>query len=160
MHGSGTGTSSFGGVILFSATADEHIRWFGTVRARVGFIPIENLLTYATGGFAYGRVEHTGNYVNNGIFVLGNGGFGLLCTTTCFSGSSSETMSGWTAGGGLEYALSKNVTVKAEYLYVSLATNSFPEFALNPFTVPQTSYNANYNRTTFNVVRAGLNFRF
>jgi outer membrane immunogenic protein len=165
LKGSGSSSGVFGGVIPFSATVDEHIRWFGTVRGRIGLIPINNLLAYFTGGFAYGRVEHSGNYVNNGVFVLNNedGGFGFLCVpgATCFSGSSNGVMTGWTIGGGFEYAFWRNITVKAEYLYVNLETNSFTETATGPFpSLALSSFNANFSRTNFNIARVGLNYQF
>jgi outer membrane immunogenic protein len=42
----------------------------------------------------------------------------------------SVTKWGWTAGGGLEYALSRNWSVKAEYLYVDLGASCWPLAAL------------------------------
>ena len=49
-------------------------------------------------------------------------GFSFDCVSgpNCFLGSSSRMATGWTAGGGLEYALSNNISVKGEYLYTSL----------------------------------------
>jgi outer membrane immunogenic protein len=172
LKGSGSSTGIVTGAFPlgpnpFTATADEHIKWFGTVRARLGYLPADNLLAYVTGGFAYGRVERTGSYVSNSATAFGLlpvGGFGLSCAAgaTCFAGSSSSVAAGWTAGGGLEYAFWKNLTLKAEYLYVSLDSKSVTETALaviNPGDKPS-SFNANYNRTSFNVARVGVNYRF
>jgi len=41
----------------YSATAENQtkIDYLGTIRARVGFAPIANVLFYATGGLAYGH---------------------------------------------------------------------------------------------------------
>jgi outer membrane immunogenic protein len=54
----GNGTSNFT-LEVFPANyqATENIKWFGTVRARLGWLPTDNLLLYGTGGLAYGRVE-------------------------------------------------------------------------------------------------------
>ena len=169
--GSSTGTvhGAFPGLGAnpFTATVDEHIKWFGTVRARLGYLPTDNLLAYVTGGFAYGRVEHTGSYVNSsttGFGILPVGGFSFFCAVgaTCFAGSSSSVATGWTAGGGVEYALWKNLTLKAEYLYVSMDSKSVAETALavNAPGDKPSSFNANYNRTSFNVARIGLNYHF
>lgn len=122
----GTGTDSF--LIspgLFpgpsSFVASQNIEWFGTVRGRLGFLPTTNLLVYGTGGFAYGRV-HENVTLNaqpgaNATFA----GFSFDCVSgpNCFLGNSSRMATGWTAGGGFEYALSKNISVKGEYLYTS-----------------------------------------
>jgi len=45
-------------------------------------------------------------------------------------------------------------------LYVSLASRSVTETALNGGGFTPTSFNANFGRTNFNVARAGLSYRF
>ena len=152
------------GTLPIAAPVDEHIKWFGTVRARLGYLPADNLLAFVTGGFAYGRVGQSGSYVNNstGASIIAPG-FNFSCSTgtTCFAGSSDGTATGWTVGGGLEYAIWRHLTLKAEYLYVSLGSQSVTETALafNPRTAPA-SFDANFGRTAFNVARVGLNYRF
>jgi outer membrane immunogenic protein len=166
----GTGSSSslpFG--LSASSVASEQVKWFGTVRARLGYLPKQDFLTYVTGGFAYGRVERAASYVNNSGVDFGVDGpvFGINCVDgapTCASGSSSNIASGWTAGAGFEYALWQNITVKAEYLYVSLANQSAVTERASALCCGATvlsSINANFsNRTTFSVARVGLNYRF
>ena len=39
-------------------SASQRIDWFGTVRARAGFTPVDRLLLYVTGGLAYGNVSY------------------------------------------------------------------------------------------------------
>jgi outer membrane immunogenic protein len=172
MDGSGSNSviTNFGpgGLEPFTQTVNEKIKWFGTVRMRLGYLPTDNLLAYVTGGYAYGRVEHTGTYTDNGTGIgitLGapSGSFSFVCTatSTCFSGSSSDVATGWTVGGGLEYAIWQHWTLKAEYLYVSLEGKSVTETAVS-FSSGSTpaSFNANYNRASFNVGRVGVNYRF
>jgi outer membrane immunogenic protein len=131
----------------------------------LGYLPTDNLLAYFTGGFAYGRVEHTGNYaIGNGVVVGDIGGFSHFCAgpATCFAGSSSGVVGGWTLGGGLEYVFWQKWTLKAEYIYISLDTRSVTEAALavnTPGATPS-SFNANFSRINFNVARVGLNYRF
>jgi outer membrane immunogenic protein len=167
----GSGSSSY---LVFPTTLalpaaspiDEQITWFGTVRGRWGYLPTQNLLTYLTGGFAYGRIEHTGSYVNNSATGFGVG-TGAQCNpggATCFIGSSGTMAVGWTGGAGFEYAVSQRLSLKAEYLYVSLGSTSVTETAVAlPFligTPPLSSLNGNFDHTNFNVVRVGSNFRF
>ncbi|MDR3468181.1 MAG: porin family protein [Xanthobacteraceae bacterium] len=83
---------------------DERLPWFATERLRVGYA-MGPLLIYATGGAAQGKAETT--YVNYD---------GILWS----SGSFADVKSGWTAGGGLEAALTDRWSVKAEYLYLDL----------------------------------------
>jgi outer membrane immunogenic protein len=165
---------------LFVASVQQRIDWFGTVRARLGYLPTDNLLAYFTGGFAYGSVERNGaialNAANSAVIIVdtpfGTGcstvpggvtfGGALITTPTCFAGSSRNTATGWTLGGGFEYAFWQKWTVKAEYLYVSLGSKSLTEIASvpgPPATAPST-FNANFNRTNFNVARVGLNYHF
>jgi outer membrane immunogenic protein len=149
----------------FSATADEHIKWFGTVRARLGYLPTDNLLAYVTGGFAYGKVEHSGGMINNSAntITLISGPFAVTCfaAAACYTGSSSDVATGWTVGGGLEYAIWSRWTLRAEYLYVSLKSNSITETAVVvPPGAASSSINTNFNRTNINVARVGVNYRF
>lgn len=160
MKGSGSSSGLVVGLAPYTATVDERIKWFGTVRARLGYLPAPNILTYITGGFAYGRVEHTGSYNNGTIGFINIIAPTLNCSATntaCLTGSSSSVASGWTLGGGLEYAIVQNWTLKAEYLYVSLGAKSLTENAVVPTGA---SINANFSRTNFNVARVGLNYRF
>ena len=41
----------------FTYSESQRLRWFGTTRARIGFTPVSNWLIYATGGFAFGKVN-------------------------------------------------------------------------------------------------------
>lgn len=145
--------------------ARENIDWFGTVRARLGLLPTNALLVYGTGGFAYGRVhDDVGLDIANAPGVPGVviGGFGFACTTPvgCFAGSSSRIATGWTAGGGFEYALSQNVSFKTEYLYVNLGHGAgVNAVAQGGSGAVPSSFTVTYGRLDFNVVRLGLNWK-
>ena len=148
----------------FNAPVQERIDWFGTVRARLGYLPTNNLLAYGTGGFAYGRVMQNGSWDTNTGFAFGDGFHTVNCfgaNPSCFAGSSSNIGTGWTAGGGLEYFLWQKWTLRAEYLYVSLGSRSITETVLGPTpgALPS-SFNANFSHTNFNVLRVGLNYQF
>jgi outer membrane immunogenic protein len=143
---------------LYSSTASEEIKWFGTVRGRLGFLPISNLLLYGTGGFAYGKVDQNAGILNVGGTTVGVGTASCVGFTTCYAGTSSRIATGWTAGGGAEYGLSRSWTIRAEYLYVDLGRNNFAETVVAPGAVD--SFTARFNPTTFHAVRGGFNFRF
>jgi outer membrane immunogenic protein len=165
-RGSTSTNGTIGTIVPFANTVDveEKVEWLGTVRARFGYLPTPNLLAFVTGGFAYGEVEHNGTYTaslpTSGTFVP----FGYNCTANvpCFSGSTSNTAFGWTVGGGLEYAVARNWTIRAEYLYVSLESKSVIETAtaLSAGTTIPSSFTANFGQTNLNIVRAALNYRF
>ncbi len=79
--------------------------WFATERARLGYAA-GPLLFYGTLGGAQGRVKTSYISFDSG-YVFASGDF-------------SEVKSGWTAGGGVEAALSDRWSAKAEYLYLDL----------------------------------------
>jgi outer membrane immunogenic protein len=171
LDGSGiSGSGSTSGIFApyytapFNAPVQNRIDWFSTVRARVGYLPTNNLLAYATAGFALGRVTQSGSWNTNTGFGFGGGVYTVNCfgNPVCFAGSSSEIATGWTAGVGLEYAMWQKWTLRAEYLYVGLsARGSVTETVLGPTpgALPS-SFNANFGLTNLNVVRVGLNYEF
>jgi outer membrane immunogenic protein len=121
-----------------NASAGTKLDYLGTVRGRLGYA-FGNILPYATGGFAYGR---TTSFVN--LAGLG-GAIGL---------SENNDRVGWVVGGGLEYAITHNLTFKTEYLYANLGTKTLFSTAIGP-----ASFNIN-EKATFNIVRAGLDWKF
>ncbi len=171
IHGSGSGTSPLSvtpaAVVTQTVTSEQKIDWWGTVRARLGWLASKDLLLYGTGGFAYGRVAVSDSLMFNGPpgFVSGNlPPFSFLCTinVTCFSGAASDTKYGWTAGAGGEWRVARNWSFKAEYLYVNLgkaSVNSVANTLIAAGTTPA-SYRANFSDTDFHVVRVGVNYHF
>jgi outer membrane immunogenic protein len=137
-----TATTSYG----------SKISWFGTVRGRVGYA-FDSLLIYGTAGLAYGKVSVSGTVTDAANFT-GVGGPAFIATTP-FSISAIKT--GWTAGAGIEQALSINWTWKVEYLYVDLGTISGFFLAPNPFFTDNLTAQ---NRFSDSILRVGLNYRF
>jgi len=97
--------------------------WFGTLRGRGG-IALNNILFYGTLGLAYGR----------GHVDIGSAGEDNLHV-------------GWTGGAGLEVGLTQNWSVKAEYLYIDLGSETYMLTGTN-------------NGLQSNLVRFGVNYRF
>ena len=102
--------------------------FLSTVRGRVGFAA-DRWLPYATGGLAIGNIK---------------------ATVPGFTGID-KTATGWTVGGGLEYAFAPNWSVKAEYLFVDLGKENCS------ITCGLPTNNVSLNS---NVVRGGINYRF
>ena len=70
--------------------------------------------------------------------------------------SNSSTQIGWTAGAGVEFAFTPNLTAKVEYLYVDLGNHVLRPLQLhsaNGTCLPLSHF-------TENVVRAGINYKF
>jgi outer membrane immunogenic protein len=144
--------------------AGRSMDWFGTVRARLGVLPTERFLVFVTGGLAYGKTNTNASITNargGNDFVAGTDGTLLTCVanTTCLAGTGSRTSAGWTVGGGVEYAFWNNFSLKAEYLYVNLGSQT-----IHLTTVPPSSGTgavaASFNDAAFHIVRVGLNYRF
>ena len=78
-----------------------------------------------------------------------------------FQGSPSSTRVGWTIGGGVEYSVTNNVTIKGEYLYASLGSDHINTtanlIAANEFPLAVATARLTYNAALF---RAGVNFKF
>ncbi|MEW6639447.1 MAG: outer membrane beta-barrel protein [Pseudomonadota bacterium] len=119
-----------GGGLQYSQKLD----WFGTARARVGFAT-GPVLSYFTGGFAYGNVQTS--YSNT---RLGGSSF-------------SQNRSGWTVGSGVEAALGGNWTGKIEYLYVDLGS------VTNLGIVPGPAGLSSTSNIREHIFRVGLNYR-
>ncbi|MFZ2445489.1 MAG: outer membrane protein [Syntrophobacteraceae bacterium] len=126
--------------------AQQEINWFGTLRPRVGYTVIPTVLLYGTGGLAYGEVSYSANtsYLPAGAF-------------SSYPASFSTIKVGWTAGGGVEYAIAKNWTVKAEYLYMDLGSES-----VNANPIPSNPpFRVGYNwESTSHIFNIGVNYKF
>jgi outer membrane immunogenic protein len=142
-------TNSFLGPIVFGVEADlqgadmtdtrtnfvgglqynQRLNWFGTARGRVGLVN-GPMMTYLTGGWAYGNVGTT--VIQGGVPSAFGGG-----------------RSGWTWGSGVEAALGGNWTGKIEYLYLDLGNQAFAG-------LPGQALRSELHE---NIFRAGVNYR-
>jgi len=145
----------FGGTAL-SASMSSSIQ--GSIRARLG-IAFDRALLYATGGVAFGGFStgytFTGN--NNAIATL-NGG-----NTFTFTNGFSTTRTGWTLGGGIDYAVTDAWSVFGEYRYTHFGTISNPGIAAAVFSTVTELSGAFLNATRSlnqNQVQVGFSYKF
>ena len=127
------------------------LEMFGTMRGRLG-VATGPVLVYATGGLAWGITETS--QATNWFKALGAPSDDVGGRT---SGRNNHI--GWTAGGGIEWAIAQNLTLRGEYLYVDLGEESY---ALRGTTKPNgsTPYVETFGADLdFHVVRGGLNFK-
>lgn len=124
--------------VPLSASYDQKVPWFGTARGRIGYAQ-DGWLIYATGGYAYARLETS-------------------ATATTSSGtatlSQEANRGGWTAGGGVEVALTSRWSAKAEYLYMDFGSST------TTWSVPGLPTLTDDTKLNMNVVRTGMNYRF
>lgn len=115
-----------------AAACETKNDWLGTVRARAGYA-LDRLLIFVTGGAAFGGVQT-----------------GLNPPATFGAG----TRVGGTVGAGFEYALSPNLSAKAEYLYIDF-TNGTCATVANCGTATGATV-----VLTENLIRGGINYKF
>ena len=117
--------------------------WISTIAARVGFAA-DRLLIYGKAGAGW----------------IGTDGVEIRNVTTgqSLSNSSPNTLSGWVAGAGLEWAVTPNWTVKAEYDYLRVGGRSLtvPATAI-PVLAGDTFTSGNRN---VQLVKFGFNYLF
>jgi outer membrane immunogenic protein len=122
-----TVTKSITGPVV---SGTEQMPWLGTFRGRLG-VAFDRFLVYGTAGGAALELRST---VNAGA---------------AGSTSTAATHGAWTAGGGVEYALTDSLSARLEYLY--LDTGDINVGFAGPLTVT--------GHVQENIVRAGLNYR-
>jgi len=122
-----------------SIDASHKLSWFGTARSRIGYLVTPGALVYGTAGAAYGQVktDYTLNLVN----------------TPFASASFKDVKAGWTAGGGVEFAIAGNWSTKLEYLYVDLGKNEIVASVGGVTTTFERKF-------TDHIARLGVNYRF
>lgn len=114
--------------------------WFATVRARAGLAE-GPVLAYVTGGIAIGSPKYNYGWINYSPLP-----------DPSYHASKSETQVGLAAGAGVEYAFARQWSAKFEYMYLG-----FPSVS-ETFT---SGLPANYDfKSSYQIIRAGLNYRF
>jgi outer membrane immunogenic protein len=134
------------------APAGAHIEnvldtdWLYTARGKLG-VAMDRLLIFGSGGLALTDLSDHFRF---------NDDFGGI-----EKGSINSTKLGWAAGGGLEFALMDNVSVRAEYLHVDFGKESQRE---NTFHNPTGPYPLTRMKHSIDldaeIGRVALNYRF
>jgi outer membrane immunogenic protein len=133
------------GQLPFNETFTSH--WFSTIRARAGYAA-GNWLFFGTAGVAFADIGSSDSI-----------SFPPSGTINAMSGNTTAT--GWTAGGGIEWAFARQWTIKAEYMYVDVAgltytsANSAAAFGFPAATIVHT-----HGDLKENVGRIGINYKF
>ncbi len=146
---------AFGGSSVLASTP-SYVQ--GSIRGRFGYA-FDRALIYATAGFATGDVKTayqlSGNNSQNGGINAGNIVYGSNLFT--------NFPVGWTAGGGVEYAITDQWSVRGEYRYTSfgMISNAFIDSGSLSLTpgLSGSSLSAN-RRLDQNLVEAGFSYKF
>ena len=116
--------------------------WFAGVHGRIGYA-IGDILIFGKAGYAVADMD--GKYKRARRIA------GELVWSEA---SDSSRFSGWTAGGGIEYALSDKVTVTGEYSFANLTHGSFETPELNGVAYRWKG------KPRIDQIKLGVNYRF
>jgi outer membrane immunogenic protein len=131
----------FPGAFVAGDTISVKNDWQASIRGRLGYT-WDRFMVYGTAGFAFANFEATVALVPvpgvaPGIFV-----------------SASDTLTGWTAGGGIEFGLWDNWSLGVEYRFSSFDAGDFA-LAVAPIPGLRSSFDLETHEVT-----ARLNYRF
>ncbi|OMG55035.1 hypothetical protein BJN45_07755 [Azonexus hydrophilus] len=120
-----------------------------SLRPRIAYVPESgsgDLLLYVTGGLTYTRAKVFQKFTQLNVAYYSEGL------------SDSRWLVGWVVGGGIEYALSKQWSLKTEYLYANLGSIKKNNASGNPgFAAYTTNNRVDLTNHTF---RLGMTYRF
>jgi outer membrane immunogenic protein len=119
--------------------------WQASVRGRLGFA-WDRFLVYGTGGVAFANIEAT-------VALVPVGGF------PAFFATASDTLTGWTAGGGIEFGLWDNWSLGVEYRFSSFDASDFNHGTLITPLIAGAPFRSSFDLETHEVT-ARLNYRF
>jgi len=137
-----SGSNADGSTTIFDAIAGstdqskQSLRWTSLLTGRIGYA-FDRSLVYAKGGFAFGGARLEARDLTANTFASAN-----------------YTKTGWTVGGGVEYALTRSWSVRGEYDYVALGTKNL---SLTDNTGTTQAVQVKLDAHQF---KAGLNYRF
>ncbi len=123
-----------------TVTQSVELKNLYTVRGRIGYA-MDRTLVYFTGGWAGSDLDTADS---------------TIYPTSSQAVSGSKLLSGYTLGGGIEWALGNNWSVKAEYLYADLG--GYQTVSCN--SLDSNSCYSHDHDAKMQVVRAGLNYKF
>jgi len=120
---------------VLTATLSSKVDYFGSFRARAGFLLTPDWLLYGTAGLGWAHDKLT-------LSLSDNAGDSA-------SASASKDHVGWAAGGGAEYKLTPNLLLRAEYLHYGFGSTTY-DFGGAPLN----------SKLSIDVVRGGLSYKF
>jgi outer membrane immunogenic protein len=132
----GLRTGNYGCTIGQAATCNARVNGLGSVRGRAG-VAVDRALLYLTAGLGVGSFRYGRAFDVPPPFITG----------------ASSTRAGFVVGGGAEFAVTQNVTVRGEYLYYHFNN---PTYAIGTLSDAFTSR----VRSNVHTFRVGVNYLF
>ncbi len=148
-----------GGGKVYSWSGNGGSNTLGTIRARVG-VTMDRALFYVTGGAAFRNGDDNASITvtgyDNGHHTRSMGDGDNRPDVKIYSGAGNGNKTGWALGGGLEYALTENLSTKIEYLHAQFGNGG------GAYTNPDDdcySFHGSH-KNSIDILRVGLNYRF
>lgn len=131
LEGQFSGSAMDGRSAVPGASIATDINWLGSVTGKLGYAVSPVALLYAKGGFAFADYDYAAT-------ALGS-------TSTV-----GKTRTGWTAGGGLEWAFAPSWSAMVEYQYYDFGSDTFTFTNLGPVDLD----------SSIHALKVGVNYRF
>ncbi|WP_273754665.1 outer membrane protein [Bartonella sp. MM73XJBT.G] len=111
-------------------------KWSGATRVRIGFAAVDRIMPYVAGGIAYAQVQGIQSVAGKGerakVEQKADGGEELpevnkqtIDLTGGTWADDTKTMVGFTIGGGVDFAMTDNILLRAEYRYSDFGKKKF-----------------------------------
>ncbi|WP_375663294.1 outer membrane protein [Bartonella sp. CL266QHHD] len=109
-------------------------KWSGATRVRIGFAAVDRIMPYVAGGIAYAQVQGIQSVTGKGervkveqkADVVENPSIKQNVDLTGGTwADDTKTMVGFTIGGGVDFAMTDNVLLRAEYRYSDFGKKKF-----------------------------------
>ncbi len=124
-----------GSVSQYTVKGHLKEKWAGATRVRVGYA-MDRLMPFVGAGVAYSKIDSNAKFSN--------------AAGTAFSKvSGDKTLTGYTLGAGVDYAMTDNIILRAEYRYT--------DFGDKDFGNANFKYNVDYKT---NDLRLGVAYKF
>jgi len=143
-----------GGLQSGGVSMSSNTRWAASLRARLGYAVMPNVLVYGTGGGAWAATDYTG------IDTFSPPPPNNVSLTNPLSTVFSNAQTGWVAGAGVEWApWSNNWILRLEYLHYQFGGVSSTVTGKDPIGLPiATTFN--FGDLKLDTVRAGISYKF
>lgn len=128
------------------------IEWTGSLRVRLG-LPAGNFMPYVTGGLMWAGASYSQSCPERAAVVAGH------CSRAGqYDETRSQNHAGWVVGAGLEHAVSRHFSIRAEALWFDLGDKDYafgpaPLNAAEPIGTKKIEYDGV-------MIRIGANYRF
>jgi outer membrane immunogenic protein len=118
---------------------NSNVNMEGSGRVRLGYVA-DRFMPYVTGGLAFADYE-----------------YGWTRSPFPNSYATNQKMLGWAAGAGLEYSVSDQISIRAQYLHFDFGTFNYPAFTDDQGNSGYAPYKLNLSS---NAVTLGMSIKF